>query len=124
MTGARDSPRRRRAWRYGRLAEAVGVWFLRIKGYRILVRGFRSPVGQIDIVARRGRTLAVVEVKARTDPGRAAEAIGPRQRRRIVRATEAFLMVRPAAAELNIRFDVILVSPWRLPVHLVDAWRV
>ena len=81
------------------------------------------PVGEIDIVARRGGVLAFVEVKARKDSGAAAESFRPRQAGRIVRAAGAFIQSRPALAALDQRFDVILVVPWRLPVHLVDAWR-
>lgn len=114
--------RKRRAWRFGRWAEGLCAWHLRLKGYRILARGYRTPAGEIDIVARRGGTLAVVEVKARQDLAAAAEALGPRQRQRVARAAEAFLRARPGCAGLTVRFDVMLVRPWGLPAHLVDAW--
>ena len=81
------------------------------------------PVGEIDIVARRGRTLAVIEVKARDTFATAVDALGPRQQRRIVRAAAAFLKARPGCAGLDVRFDMMLVLPWRLPVHITDAWR-
>jgi putative endonuclease len=96
---------------------------LRLKGYRILASGFRVPVGEIDIVAKRGAILAFVEVKARHSLDDAAEAIGARQRRRIVRAAEAFLARNPRYAGLTPRFDVMLVSPMRAPRHLVAAWQ-
>lgn len=115
--------KRRKAWKYGRFAEALSAWHLRARGYRILSRGFRSAAGEIDIVARRGRVLAFVEVKARQDLGAAAESLGPRQTGRIARAAVAFVQSRPGLAGLDQRFDVMLVSPWRLPVHLTDAWR-
>lgn len=114
---------KKRAWRFGRLAEGVCVWHLRLRGYRILARGFRTPLGEIDIIARRRRTVAVIEVKARQDYNAAADALGRRQRGRIHRAALQFLKVRPQLAELNVRFDVMLVSPWRAPHHLTDAWR-
>ncbi len=114
---------RRRAQRYGRLAETACVWHLRLLGYRILARGFRTPVGELDIVARRSGVLVVVEVKARGDLSTAAESLGPRQRGRIARAASAFQQARPSCAGLDVRFDVMLVRPWRLPVHLPDAWR-
>lgn len=120
----RDKHRtRRRAWRYGRLAETACAWHLRLRGYGIIARGFRTPVGEIDIVARRGRTLAVVEVKARADFAAAAEALGTRQRRRIADAALMFLRAHPDLAGLDLRFDVMLVRPWRWPRHLTDAWR-
>jgi putative endonuclease len=107
----------------GRRAESLCVWRLRLGGWRILARRFRSPAGEIDIVARRGRTVAFIEVKARADAGTAAESIAPRQRQRIVRAAEHFLKTRPQHASAALRFDVMLVAPWRLPVRLPDAWR-
>ena len=126
--GARPARRRgkrkqRRAWRFGHVAETLCAWHLRLRGYRILARGFRVPVGEIDIVARRGRILAVIEVKARDTFATAVDALGPRQQRRIVRAAAAFLKARPGCAGLDVRFDMMLVLPWRLPVHITDAWR-
>ena len=115
--------RRRRAVLTGRLAEAVCVWWLRLHGYRVLERRFRDPVGEIDIVARRGRTLAVVEVKARRDFGTAAEALTHHQRRRISRAAAAYLARNPRLGDIAVRFDVMLVVPWRPPRHIMDAWR-
>lgn len=114
---------RRRAYRLGRKAETLCVASLILRGYRILARGYRTPVGEIDIVARRGRILALIEVKARADMATAAEAIGPRQRRRILRATGRLLQQRPILARLDLRFDAMLVAPRRLPRHLPDAWR-
>ncbi len=121
------SDRRRAAELRGRRAEALAVLLLRLKGWRILARGFAvgrgSGAGQIDIVARRGRVLAFVEVKARVDLDAAAAAVGPQQRARIVRGAEAFLAARPELAGLSPRFDVMLLAPGRLPRHLKDAWR-
>ena len=114
---------RRRAWNFGRFAEGLCVWALRLRGYRILARDYRTPVGEIDIVARRLNTLAMVEVKARRDLSKAAESLTRRQRRRITRAAGAFLMAYPRCAGLAVRFDLMLVRPWRLPVHLKGAWR-
>jgi putative endonuclease len=119
----RDIADYRRAARRGRLAEALCRWHLRLRGWRILARGWRCPAGEIDIVARRGGTIAVIEVKARRDLETAVFAINPRQRRRIARAAEAFLATRPDLAPLSIRFDVMLVERRRLPHHLPGAWR-
>lgn len=114
---------KRRSWRYGRFAEGLCAWHLRFRGYRVVARGFRVSVGEIDIVARRGRTLAVIEVKARRDWDRAAEALGAKQRRRIGRAAAAFVASHNDCAGLNVRYDVMLVRPWRVPRHLTGAWR-
>jgi putative endonuclease len=114
--------RRYLAWRFGRMGEARCAWRLRLAGYRIVARDVRTPVGEIDLVARRGRTVAFVEVKARSGEG-AADALTPRQRRRIVRAAAAFLAIRPTLAALDIRFDVMLVGRGLFPRHLRAAFR-
>jgi putative endonuclease len=116
------SPERLRAWRCGRAAETLCVWHLRLRGYRILARGYRVPVGEIDIVARRGRVVAAIEVKARDSAAAASEAIAPRQRRRVARAFEQFLAAHPQHAGLTLRFDVMLVARGGWPRHLSNAW--
>jgi putative endonuclease len=121
----REAPaeRRRQAYRAGRVAETLCVWLLRLKGYRVLARDWRVPVGEIDILARRGSVLAAVEVKRRGNLVDAAEAVGPRQQRRILRALEAFVARNPALGHLTLRFDVMLVAPRAAPRHIMDAWR-
>ena len=114
---------RERAWRRGRRAETLCAWLLRLKGYRIVARGFRAPVGEIDIVATRRGVLVAVEVKARDRRTTAAEAISARQQARVRRAAEAFISRHPEHANSAIRFDAMLVAPYRIPVHLIDAWR-
>lgn len=116
--------RRRRAWKLGLWAELLCVWFLRCKGYRILARRFRTPVGELDIVARRGRVLAVVEVKARSSVALAADAVTARQRRRVADAAEWFLARNPDCQGLDVRFDAMLLGAAILPVHVTDAWRI
>jgi putative endonuclease len=123
-TGQSAARRRQRAQRRGRFAEWLCLWHLRLHGWRILARGWRCPSGEIDILARRRRVIAVIEVKSRAEFGTAAAALAPRQRRRIARATEAFLNSRPDLAADDIRFDVMLVAPFRLPRHWRGAWRV
>ena len=105
------------------VAEVVCRWHLRLRGWRIVASGWRCPSGEIDILARRGGVLAIVEVKTRGDLASAAGAVLPRQRRRIARAASAFLATRPDLGRLAPRFDVMLVAPFRLPRHLADAWR-
>jgi putative endonuclease len=121
---ARQRARRQQARRRGHLAETMCRWHLRLRGWRIVATDWRCPSGEIDIVARRGGVLAVVEVKSRGDIGSAADAVLPRQRRRIARAASAFLLARPDLAGLAPRFDVMLVAPFRPPRHLADAWQV
>ena len=117
------SDRRRQAEARGRLAEAVAVLLLRLKGYRILARRLRLPAGEIDIVAARGRTVAFIEVKARGSVIAAIESVSPRQRRRLLGAATQYLARDPRHARADLRFDLMLVAPRRLPRHVVDAWR-
>lgn len=119
----RRSARGTAAHRRGQWAERLCLWHLRLKGYRVLARRYRTRVGEIDLIVRRGRTVAAIEVKARPDDSRAAEAIQQKQRGRIARALEHFLKSRPDLGGAELRFDVMLVVPGRWPRHLRDAWR-
>jgi len=114
---------RQKAERRGRFAEFLCRWHLRLRGWRVVASHWRCPSGEIDILARRGGVLAIIEVKSRRDLASAAEAVLPRQRRRIARAASAFLMMRPDLAGLTVRFDVMLVAPPRPPRHFVGMWR-
>jgi len=122
IAGAAD-PARLRARRRGRFAEGLCRWHLRLHGWRILAADWRCPSGEIDIVARRRGVLAMIEVKSRPDHAAGVYALQPRQRRRIVRTAEAFLLARPDLAARTVRFDVMVVMPRRLPLHLQSAWR-
>ena len=116
---------RRGAERGGRRAEAFAALWLILKGYRILERRCRTPVGEIDLVARRGGRIAFVEVKIRgAGTEDAAWSVTPRQRARIARAAEYWLARRPAFLDHDIGFDVVLLAPWARPRHLADAFRV
>jgi len=117
-------PRRERvaAFRLGLSAESRAALLLVAKGYRIAARRWKTPLGEIDIVARRGRALVFVEVKARARADDAAEAVTERTRRRIIGAAELWLAHRPDDAARAIRFDVMLVAPGRMPRHIVNAF--
>lgn len=112
---------RKRAEIYGRRAETVAAWWLRLHGWRIVARRVRTPRGEVDLVARRGKTLAFVEVKARMSDANLATAIDAWHLRRVVAAAET-LVARYGKDAQSIRIDVILVAPWRLPHHLVNVW--
>ncbi len=116
-------PDRRQREKAGRNAERTAVWLLRLKGYRVLARRFRAPVGEIDVVVRRGRTLAFVEVKARASEAEALSSVTPRQQERIRRAAEVFVQRHASCSGLDMRFDVVAVTPGALPRHHPDAWR-
>lgn len=116
------SPERVAAFRTGLSAEARAATYLMAKGYRILAKRFRTPQGEIDIVARRRNLVAFVEVKARASLDDAAYAVTPRQQQRIVAAASAWLMAHPEHTEFELRFDAMLIAPRRLPRHLLAAF--
>ncbi len=114
--------KRQRAERGGRRAETLAAWWLRLKGWRILAIRARTPVGEVDLVARRGRTLAFVEVKARATDDDAGLALDDYRLRRVARAAEA-LAARYARATDTIRIDAIFIVPGRWPRHIENVWR-
>ncbi len=128
MSGRVASPRnaveRRRANRVGRRAEWIAAALLTIKGYRVLARGFTVKGGEIDLVIRRGSTVAFVEVKARPGRDEALLAVTETKRRRISRAAAVWLTRNPWAASLDYRGDAVLVVPKHWPRHVTDAFPV
>lgn len=114
---------RRNAERRGRFAETLAAFALRLKGYRILEKRMKTPVGEIDLIAQRGNLVAFIEVKARKTETLALEAITPHARKRIIRAAELWMAHKPALQTHDWRFDVMMVRPRRWPTHLPDAWR-
>lgn len=115
--------RRRRAQSWGLAAETWAALWLRLKGYRILARRERTPVGEIDLLARRGDVLVAVEVKARRSLAAGIGAVSARQRLRIARSLALVAGRDPTLSGLGRRLDLVIVRPWRLPIHLVDVHR-
>ncbi len=111
-----------RALRKGAIAEYRAMLALVLKGYRIAAFRYRTRLGEIDIIARKGDLVACVEVKARADIESAVAAVSPLSRRRIRAASDLWLARQPDAARLSIRYDIVSVSPWRWPVHIPDAF--
>jgi putative endonuclease len=116
------SPERVAAFNTGLSAESRAAALLMAKGYRILAKRFRTPHGEIDLVAKRRNLVAFVEVKARATLDDAAFAVTPRQQARIINAAQAWLVAHPDYAEFELRFDAILIAPRRLPRHLLAAF--
>lgn len=119
---AAPAPQRLAALRFGLSAESKAAALLIAKGYRIVARRFKTPAGEIDIVARRRGELVFVEVKARDTFDAAAEAVTPRQQARIVDAAQHWLAAHDDDVERPMRFDVILVAPGKIPRHLPNAF--
>ena len=116
------SPARLAAFRTGLSAESRAAVYLMAKGYRILAKRFRTPYGEIDLVARRRNLVVFIEVKARASLDAAAYAVTARQQQRIIDAAQAWLMAHPEHADFELRFDAMLIAPRRLPRHLLAAF--
>ena len=116
--------RRRGAHLYGLRAETIAAILLTVKGYSILARRYSAHGGEIDLIARRGRAIAFIEVKARADLDAALDSISAAKRRRIARAVRAWLTRNPWAADFTLRGDAVFVAPGRLPRHAPAAYRL
>ncbi len=123
MAAAGAKASRRAAYRRGHAGERLAAFRLMLGGYRILARRYRTKVGEIDLIARRGGVVAFIEVKRRGDLADGLEAVTPQARQRIRRAAELYIRRNPVLAEQTLRFDVMVVTPWSWPRHIVDAWR-
>jgi putative endonuclease len=106
----------------GRRGEVLAALWLMAKGYSILGFRLRTPHGEIDLVARRGRVLAAIEVKQRTSIEAALEAVSQNQRRRLRRAIRALAARRRGLENAEVRLDLMALAPGRLPRHIPDAW--
>lgn len=121
-SGRKIDPRRQRAERHGHWAEAMAIVTLSLKGYRLLARRFKTPHGEIDLIMRRGRVTAFIEVKQRNDLDSALASVSPSQARRIVAASRFWLSRDRRANEGDCRFDIVGVSPYRWPRHIPNAF--
>lgn len=122
MSAAGGTDRKRRLERKGRRAEWLAALSLMLRGYRIAALRYKTRAGEIDIVARKGDLIAFVEVKARRDLASGVDAVSYSAQRRIRDAGGTFISEQPDSARLSWRFDIVVVSPWRWPVHLKDAF--
>lgn len=117
----RSADDRRAAHLQGLTAERVAIAALRLKFYSILACRYRVHGGEIDIIARRGDTIAFVEVKVRPSLDEARMAISAEKRRRISRAARVWLASNSFAAALTLRGDAVFVAPWRWPRHVASV---
>lgn len=112
---------RARSERHGRIGETAAAWWLRLKGWRILDRRVRTPVGEVDLVMRKGSIVAFVEVKRRATAAELDYAIDERRLVRVAAAAE-MLAPRYAGPSDDIRIDVILIAPGHALRHIENAW--
>ncbi len=113
--------RRENAEKRGRRGETIAAWWLRFQGWHIVGERVKTPRGEVDLIARRGKTLAFIEVKTRKKDTDLSLAIDHPRLRRVAAAAD-LLYPRYAKGAENVRIDVILVAPWHLPHHLVNVW--
>ena len=114
--------KRLKAWRRGHLSEYLAALYLACKGYRILAIRYRTPLGEIDVVARKGDLAVFVEVKARRDALAAVDAVSFAAQRRIRAASDLWLARQPEHARLSQRYDIVAILPGRWPRHFADAF--
>ena len=112
-----------RSHRQGHDAEWIAALWLMLKGYQVLAFRLKGRGGEIDILARRGRVLAAVEVKRRATLEAARLALKPAQYDRLVAAGQAIRRKRPALQSLDLRIDMVALAPGRFPRHLRDVER-
>jgi len=122
MINSTAPAKKQRAYRLGHHAEWLAALWLMAKGYRLLARRYRTKLGEIDLIVKRGRTVAFVEVKARASVNAAEDAVTGEAERRIRNAADIWLARHPKAEGLTFRFDMVLIAPWRAPKHLVNAF--
>ena len=113
---------RRKAYRLGHSNEWLAAAALVLKGFRIVARRYRTKLGEIDLIARRGDLVLIVEVKARKTLMEAMEAIAYESERRIEGAADLWLTRQRDFAKLSVRFDMVAVLPWRWPVHVENIF--
>lgn len=116
--------RRVKGYRSGLLAETLAALLLRLKGHRIVAQRYKTPVGEIDLVALKGKRLAFVEVKRRRTREDAAWTLLAEQRRRIVRAAQYWLAGHPDFSGYDIAFDVVLMAQWAWPRYIANVFPV
>lgn len=114
--------KRRKSYRRGHRGERLAAAALMVKGFRILARRYRTKLGEIDLIARRGDLVLIVEVKARRSLMEAMEAVAHESERRIEGATDLWLARQPDFGRLSVRFDMVAILPWRWPVHVENIF--
>lgn len=120
--GKLKSSKRLGAELFGRRGETLAAWYLRLKGYRIVATRVKTPVGEIDLVARRFGLTAFIEVKARRGWAEEAMALEAVNTSRIARAAQYYVARHPALAHTPLRFDVIFLAPMTWPRHVKNAF--
>jgi putative endonuclease len=112
------------AYSKGKEGERLAAMWLRLKGYRIIAERYKTPYGEIDLVAKRGSLIAFIEVKATKTVNDGLYAITPRQQQRIANAAQIWIQENAANDKLDYRFDALIVAKGKAPQHITNAWQV
>jgi putative endonuclease len=113
---------RERAHRYGHRAETLALWYLRLKGYRLLAQRYKTPVGEIDLIMRHGNVTVFIEVKARRSVDESLYAVTPQQSRRIAQGAAFYAARHPEVNAGEQRFDIVAVPSYLWPSHIKNAF--
>ncbi|MEP7452863.1 YraN family protein [Phyllobacterium sp. SB3] len=116
--------KRHKAYRRGHSAERFAAMALMLKGYRIVGRRYRTKLGEIDLIARRGDVVLIIEVKARATLQQAMDSVNQLTMQRIESAADQWLARQPDHDRLSLRFDLVAILPWRWPVHVPAVFTV
>jgi putative endonuclease len=122
MARAPEPSGRLKAYRRGHRGEWLAALALWLKGFRVVASRYRTRAGEIDLIARRGDLVLIVEVKARPTLAAAMEAVSGTAERRIEAAADLWLSRQRDAARLSVRFDLVAIIPWRWPVHVANIF--
>jgi putative endonuclease len=114
--------KRLRAYRRGHRGEWLAALAVMLKGFRIVARRYRTKLGEIDLIARRGDLVLIIEVKVRATLIEAMDAIARQSERRIEAAADLWLSRQPDYGRLSVRFDMVAVLPRRWPVHVENVF--
>ena len=112
---------KRRIYYFGIIAEIIAAFYLRCKFYQILARRFKSPFGEIDLIAKKGKQLIFVEIKARRDTS-LMDFISKHQQQRIIKTSQYFLIRFPKYQTCKLRFDAIIMNKYFWPLHFKNYW--
>lgn len=119
----RNNKKKLSSYGFGLAAELLAALLLILKGYRICAWRYKTPVGEIDLIARRGRVMAFVEVKARQTMEGALESVTATMQSRIIRAAQFYVTQNPACGDCDLRFDLVAFAPPFRLRHLSSAWQ-
>lgn len=117
------SKKKQKNYRIGHYAEIIAAFYLRLKGYKILKRRYKTHNGEIDLISQKGKMLVFIEVKFRRDAKLAPYSITKTSKNRIKKAASTYLANNLNTENMPCRFDAIFITPWKFPKHIKDAWQ-